>query len=391
MWPASDRLVASLLENHHSVRTKAEIMVDGAVVVTILGKKVIDPVSGKKTSMIDGSVNVQRSQVRREMDATFVDLSTVPGDLTVTDAADLFAPLRTEIRLWRGLEYADATPYEKMTGTGVEYWPIGTFIIARASMAWPKISLHGYDRLWNLRGRFQLPWVIAAGTPNMVALEKLIRAFIPPNQTVLELPVANASTGAIVWDAQDDILTRANDLVLAEGRVLFADPMGTIRVVDEPTIDDSSVPVWTFQPGKANVGAQPTRELDATDAQNVVVATGETDGTVTPARGVAKDLNPASFTYVGKTPEIPYFYSSPLLTTQAQCAQAARTILNRELGVADSIVVPTVPLPGLEGGDLIKVVDSKIQANDLLIADSFTIPLRASAAMTIECRTQRIT
>ena len=304
----------------------------------------------------------------------------------------LFRSLRTEVRLWRGYEYHDVTPYEKMTGTGIEYWPIGTFVISKATMKWPTITLHGFDRLWNLRGRFQAPWVISKAATNMSELERLLRAFIPVATQNIELPTRSATTGLTVWDAQDDILTRANDLAIAEGLVLFADPMGTIRAVDEPTIDDSSTPVWTFQPGKANIADQPTREIDATDAQNVVVATGDSDGTVAPVRGVAKDLNPASFTYIGKTPEVPFFYTSPLLRTQSQAALAARTILNRELGVSDTIVIASVPIPGLEGGDLIKVVDSKIDANDLLIADSFSIPLRAAGGnMTIDCRTQRIT
>jgi hypothetical protein len=391
MWQASDRLFQCLIKSHHQVRVKAEILVDGIVVLTITGKATINPVTGQKASMIDGGVGVQRTQVRREMDATFLDLSDIPGDLTVTDARDLFAPLRTEVRLWRGFEYHDVTPYERMTGTGIEYWPIGTFILSKALMKWPTIALHGFDRLWNLRGRFQKPWVIASGTPNMEALEKLIRAFVPPLQCDLELPNSDALTGGIIWDPQDDILTRANDIVVATGKVLFADPMGTIRVVDEPTIDDSSVPVWTFQPGKASISQVPTREVDATDAQNVVVASGESDGETPPVTGIARDLNPASFTYVGKTPEVTMFYASPLLKTVAQCNLAARTILNRDLGVADTIVVPTIPLPGLEGGDLIKVVEPKIQSSDLLIADAFTIPLRASGAMSIECRTQRIT
>lgn len=391
MWPASDRLFECLTKSHQKVRVKAEILVDGDVAMTIFGKTVIDPSTGQKTAMIDGAVNVQRAQIKREMDVTFADLSDIPGDLTVTDAKDLFAPLRQEIRLWRGFEYHDATPYERMTGTGIEYWPIGTFVISKASMKWPTISLHGFDRLWNLRGRFQAPWGVAKGATNMSELERLLRAFIPPLQQDIELPVRSSTTGVTLWDTQDDILTRANDLAIAEGLVLFADPMGTIRAVDEPTIDESSTPVWIFQPGRFNIGDQPTREIDATDAQNVVVATGESDGTVTPVRGVAKDLNPASFTYVGKTPEVAFFYSSPLLRTQPQAALAARTILNRELGVSDTIVIPSIPIPGLEGGDLIKVVDSKIQANDLLIADSFSIPLRANGTMQIDCRTQRIT
>lgn len=390
MWAGSDRLFSCLTNSSQQIRTKAEVIIDGDVALTITGKTVVDPVTGQAASMIDGTVQVDRAQISRQADITFLDLSAVPGDLTVTRANDLFAPLRTEIRLWRGYEYWDATPYEKMTGTGVEYWPLGTFILSKASMQWPKITLHGLDRLWNLRGKFQRPWVVTRGSSNMDELERILVGFIPANQLDYNLPVSSATTTAVLWDQQDDILTRANDLVVAEGRVLYADAMGTIRVANEAEVDDFSLPAWTFAPGRASISSTPEREVDATDAENVVVASGESDGTVTPVTATAKDMNPASFTYVGKVPEVTRFYTSPLLTTQAQCALAARTILIRELGVSDTIVVPTVPLPGLENSDFIKATDPKVKVNDVLIADSFNIPLRASGLMTINCRTQRI-
>lgn len=389
MWGGSDRLVQCLTKNHHQIRVKAEILVDGKVELTIKGATMVDPFTGSKAGLVDGGVKVARTQVRREGDLRITDLSAVPGSLSVRDASDLFAPLRTEFRLYRGYEYWNATEYERISGSGIEYWPIGTFIINKAPMTWPTIDLHGFDRLWNLRGRFQRPWVVKNGTPNMEELERLIRSIIPPAQVSLDLPVSDSKTGALVWEQQDDQLTRAHDLALADGRVLYSDPMGTIRAVDEPFIDPSQV-VWTFAPGRFNIGANPSREIDAIDAENVVIATGESDGTTPPVSGRAVDDNPASFTYIGKTPQIARFYSSPLLRTQAQCVAAARVLLMRELGVSDSVVVPTIPIPGLESGDIIRVEDSKTRTNDLLIADVFNIPLRASGAMSIECRTQRI-
>jgi len=389
MWYGTDRLFQCLTKNHHQVRSMVEILVDGKVELVIKGRATVDPVTGKKVAAIDGGVKVSRTQVRREGDLRIVDLSDVAGSFSVRDASDLFAPLRTEFRLWRGYEYWDATPYERMTGTGVEYWPIGTFIINKAPMSWPTIDLHGYDRLWNLRGRFQRPWIVADGTPNMVELERLLRAIIPSAQQDIDLPVSDSTAGALVWEQQDDQLTRAHDLALADGKVLYADQMGTIRAAEEPFIDASQV-VWTFKPDRYNIGANPSRDIDATDAENVVIATGESDGTIPPVSGRAADENPASFTYIGKTPEIAHFYSSPLLRTKGQCAAAARTILMRELGVSDQVVVPTVPLPGLESGDVLRVEDPLTRTNDLLIADVFNIPLRANGIMTIECRTQRL-
>jgi hypothetical protein len=389
MWGGSDRLFDCLTKNHHNIRTKVEILVDGQVEKVLYGKTVIDPVRKSKAAWYDGKVSVTPNQVRRESDLSIVDLSEIPGDLSVSDAEDLFAPLRSEFRVWRGYQYYNATEGEILSGQANEYWPCGTFIINKASMKWPQIALHGYDRLWNLRGRFQSPWVVRSGTPNMVELEKLLRANIPGPQANIELPISDAVSPALIWEEQDDKLQRANDLVLADGKILYADPMGTIRAADAPLPAQDFV-VWTFTPGRFNIAQTPERDIDATDAENVVVATGETNGDVPPVKGIVKDTNPASFTYIGKTAEVPRFYSSPLLTTQLQCVKAAQTILMKELGIADSIVVPSIPIPALEWGDVIQVVDSKIQADDLLLVDSFDIPLRASGTTTINCRTQRI-
>lgn len=389
MWTGSDRLFKCLTQSHHVIKTKVEILVDGQVEKVLYGKTVIDPITQTKAAFYDGKVSVTPNQVRREADLSIVDLSEVPGGLSVDDADDLFAPLRNEFRMWRGYEYYDATAYEKASGTGTEYWPIGTFIINRATINWPSIYLHGYDRLWNLRGRLLIPWVVKAGTPNMVELERILRAFIPPAQADIELPVSDAISPALIWEQQDDRLKRANDLALADGKVLFADPMGTIRAVSIPEPDENQV-VWDFTPGRYNISDTPTRDVDATDAENVVVATGETDGSTAPVMGIAKDTNPSSLTYIGKTAEVARFYSSPLLTTQAQAVKAASTILRRELGAADSIVVPTVVIPGLEWGDVLHVADPKVNVNDLLMADAFDVPLRASGIMNIACRSQRI-
>lgn len=389
MWEGDPRLVASLTKNHQAIRSKMEILVDGVVVLTIRGLTPTDQVGGA-TALITGQVDVRRNEVRREADVTLLDLSSTPGALVPTDIHDVFAALRTEFRLWRGYQVSDASPYELATGTANMYWPIGTFLISKAKISNRQVALHGLDRLWNLRGRFQKPYSIPKGIGNMDALDALLRTFIPTALQDIQLPPSNYTTPAITWDQQDSILTRAHDLAIADGRVLYADPMGTIRAVDE-TVASADDVVWTFTPGRAAIHQLPEREIDATDAQNVVVASGESDGTTPPVTGTAKDMNPASLTYIGKVPEVAYFYSSPLLTTVDQCNKAAQSILARELGVADSVVVPAIPLPGLESGDVISVTSPYADLDSaLLVADEFSVPLAFDGIMSIDCRTQVI-
>lgn len=82
---------------------------------------------------------------------------------------------------------------------------------------------------------------------------------------------------------------------------------------------------------------------------NVVVARGETtEAASPPITGYAADNVETSPTAVdGPMGELVTFFSSPLLTTEAQATKAARTILTRSLRRARQVPVTTIPDPRL--------------------------------------------
>jgi hypothetical protein len=121
-----------------------------------------------------------------------------------------------------------------------------------------------------------------------------------------------------------------------------------------------------------------------------VVFTGE-NGTSTPVRGYAEDTDPNSLTYAARVGVRPYFDSSPLITTQPQADLAARTTLQRILGVSDTIVVPIMPNYALESGDVIHVTDPQQNIDLNLIADAFNLPFRAAdGTQSLGCRSRVI-
>jgi hypothetical protein len=384
MWPVSQRFLNTLLHSH-VVRQRADILVDGTVAVSIDGIATFDPVTGARTASVGGSVSVQRALVRRSCE---VDLLDLDGYLTPNQAEDLLAPLRNEVRLWRGVQYYDATPAEIAAGTDYELCPIGTFIINKIGGQYPHKIVGGQDRLFDTRGRFKTQWTVPAGQPTMSEAARLLQSLIPAQRLDLNLPDLHNTTALVTVDEEGDPAELLLDLFSSTGYVLYADPMGQITAQTEPTVDNSNI-VWSFIPGYTNIARRPSNEIDATETYNAVVVKGiSSDGVTIPPRGYSQDDNPASFTFVGKVGAQTYFYASPQIKSVTQANIAAETIRNRELGVADSKVISAVPNSALELGDLFYAEDSQQGIADVLIADAFNVPLSAAGEQQIDARAQ---
>jgi hypothetical protein len=99
-------------------------------------------------------------------------------------------------------------------------------------------------------------------------------------------------------------------------------------------------------------------------------------------RGVARDDNPASPTdWNGPFGPVPGFYSSPLLLTEGMAQKAARTILNRSLGLHYNVDLSAVPNPALETGDPILVTFDDDTGAVIHLIDTLKIGLDVADAM----------
>jgi hypothetical protein len=132
------------------------------------------------------------------------------------------------------------------------------------------------------------------------------------------------------------------------------------------------------------------RDLDEDTSYNGIVAVGTGSQLTAPLFTEIWDDNPASPTYyLGRYGKVPYFWTTPLVTTQPQLVDAATSMLKRILGLSEQLHVTIVPNPALEPGDPIEAESVKAGVIGTWVASSLTIPLGASATMPITCRSRQ--
>lgn len=391
MWPVSARFLATL-NRPHDVVSKVEVLQDGAVEAVIEGRTVFDA-AGNETGAVTGRVDVARQVVRRRGSLTFVDLSGSSA-LTANDAHDLLVPLVSEVRPWRGVRYWDATAAERAAGTDVEYVPLGTLVLYGVRGEYPTVQVAAYDRMWDIvRRRFVGSYPITAGTPLSDVISDVITSRMPASRLALDIPTTADTAPGLVWDELDDPGAKLTDLATAAGQQLYVDVMGTFRMTPEPVASPDAV-VFTYTTGANSNMARPEREFDAQTAVNAIVARGTAADAPASVVGYAQDDDPESLTYVGRIGVIPDPFNSPLLTSTGQANLAATTVLQRSLGLADTVSVRGMPNPALDSGDVLRVEDDAQGLAAEFVADGFPIGMQARdgfMAVDLRSRVLRLT
>ena len=385
MWGVSQRFIDTLSRSHER-RAFVDVLHDGVIVATLDSATVKDPATGSLVQSIGGSVQVARTAVRRSGTVDFLDIG---ADVTVTEALDLFQPLVTEIRPWVGLKYWDAPAVDLPGTTSWEYVPVGTLVVSGIdTSSYPQISVQGYDRMWMV-GPFTQALSLPVGTSVLDAMNRILGGQIPGSRLDTSGIVGTENvTSALLYAEQDDAVQALADMAAVSGQVLYVDPLGVFTTAAEASTDDT--PVMSYAPGPRSMMMRPSRTVDASQAYNAVVYTGE-GSQDPPVRGYAQDDNPDSATYVGRVGIRPYFASSPLITTTDQATLAAHTRLLNILGIPDTITVPVIPNPALEVGDVITVTDPSQGIDYPVIIDSFPAALRASDGdQELICRSRAI-
>lgn len=381
MWPISARLAATLT-GRHTVVAKADILLDGETVATITGAGEGNTGVTERVGLVDGQVSVRRATVRRTASVTLID----PDN----ELPPLLVPLRSEVRLWRGAVYADATSAERAAPPADrEYVPLITLVVFRPrSGEWPARTVEGPDRLgWVARQKFTTPWIIPPATTITAAVGSILAAKLPGARRSLDLAESGTTTSALsshILDEDSDPAEACANLVAAAGQVLYCDPMGTI-VARAETTTGTTDPVLTLTPGPGSVMLRPVVDRDASDAENAVIATGESTDLSAPARGYWEDSNPASATYAKAVGVIPRRFSSPLLTTNEQATLAATTIGRTQLGIPDTVAQGILANPAVDAGDVVAVSDPDQGLDTVVMVDSYQLGLTAST-MVLQCR-----
>jgi hypothetical protein len=162
---------------------------------------------------------------------------------------------------------------------------------------------------------------------------------------------------------------------------VWFDGTGTLRITP---VAGSSAVVAELHEGATGVLVQAAAQWTRAGTYNRVIATGENSTQdAPPVRGVATDDTPSSPTYYhGPFGHVPRFYSSPFLTTDAQCVSAATAILQRQLGATKSVSFGSLVLPYLEPRDVVSIRRARAGINETHVIDKLSIPLGAAGTMT---------
>lgn len=221
--------------------------------------------------------------------------------------------------------------------------------------------------------RFLDPLTIAASTSYTSAVTTLVGELLP-----LEVTATGGTFPGQTFE--DDRYAALLEVLTAWPARKYVDGSGTLVIA--PPFDDALDPVVaTLTDGEGGTVVHVPRSGTRDGKYNAVKATGETTGTTLPVSGVAY-LSTGPRRWNGPFGNVPYFYSSPLLTTKVQAQSAARTILNRLQIGAVPIQITAAPDPRLEVGDVIQLHFEGL--TQLVRIDAVTLPLTAAGgAMTV--------
>lgn len=368
MRPVSARFLDTLRGSHEFV-ARARVCAPGQSGTSPTGTQ-IAILGGDVT--LDGTADIRGT----------LSLDTDGNGMWPSRSTDLLAPFGNEIFVERGVRYGDGTSEYVSLG----YYRIGT--PDQDSAPDGPISLSCSDRMAGIiDGRVTAPRQYPAGTIVGTLVSTLVNEIYPYATVEWDDTTYLAATGrALVLE--EDRYAFLNDLITSYGKVWFWDYRGVLTIKTAP---DSSVPLYVVDAGLNGVLVQASRTLTRDGLYNAVVATGDGMDTTAPVRGTAYDANPGSPTYwFGGFGQVPRFYSSPFITTDAQALNAARELLRRGLGLPYSVSFQSIPNPALEPDDPVQVVYGPSVAPETHVIEQITIPLTAADVMTAATREQTL-
>ena len=374
-YPVSSRFRAALATSHKAVVRADLCDTTGTVLATL------KPLGGNVTADIDRAV-------RRE--AGDLELADPAGTIRPVDVDDLLSPLvGNELRLYRGVEYADGTE---------ELVPLGVFGFTSASMSEDEngvtVSIGGLqDRAARIsRARLLSPYNVASGTALETAITGLLQRAWAGVDFGTGLPDTGITLAAVGYGGEGDTdpWEAATALADAYGYRLAFDVVGQVTLTSI-TSADQAVSVVAYGDDGELMLTSLSKSWDTTDTYNGVLAIGEGSSLLIPARALVYDDDPTSPTYwLGSLGKRPRVYSSPYLATKAQALAAATAQLDKTLGITEGLSWASIVDPSLDVGDGITITRSALGVDALYRIDRLDVPLEAGSPMTATARTRRV-
>lgn len=183
-------------------------------------------------------------------------------------------------------------------------------------------------------------------------------------------PSGISSNAGSVYDR--DRMDAISDLAKSLGSEAKFNNLGLLVIETVP--DGTADPVWQIDSGTAGVLVEYGAGYDRSRSYNAVIAEGRSPYG-RPIRAQATNNDPTDpLRWGGPFGKIPNFYNSDVLRTVEQCQAAADSMLADGLGRANPVDIKCVAHPGLEAGDVIRVMLSDERFITVLI-DRLTLPL----------------
>jgi hypothetical protein len=370
MYPSSAAFKAAVRADH-TVISKAEVWASDQKLQEI--------------NISDGSVSVNSgSAVRRTCEVTVIT-GRETANLVPDNDFDLLTPFGNELRLYRGVEYADGTQ---------EYVPLGVFVITEVAIQdtneGVKINLSGEDRSIRIaRAKWTEPYQLPSGSLED-ALTDLLKDRYPDAE--LAFPTTNVSINQIILGSENSNDPWKDAVEIAElvGYDLFFDQNGIVQMQQFPTLDGSVV-VALFVEGDGTTITSLDRTISTKETYNGIIYTIEGSDVVLPIRIEAWDEDTSSPTYrFGVFGEVPTFVETSLLATEEEAIRAAYSLLNIYIGKQEQIAFNSLVDPSLDVQDVIYVKSNGAKIDRLVIIDSLEIPLSPQGQMTANARTVRV-
>ena len=368
MYPTSNAFRSAVRTSHTAV-SKAEVWRGS--------QKVLDlPVR-------DGSVTVSVSQATRRTCSLSLLEDRAANDLVPSTAFDALTPFGNELRLYRGVQFADGSQ---------ELVPLGVFVITAVEFSETAegiaISISGVDRSVRIsRNLWLQPYRVASGTLTN-AITGILQNRWPSVELAFPSIGVNVEQQVLGQESGSDPWKDAVYLAEMAGYDLFFDQNGIAVLQPFPAADSASV-VATYS--DTDVLIRLARQDTTTDTYNGVVYVVESSWLITPFRVEVWDDNPASPTYrFGNFGEVPKVFSQSAITNTSAAQSAASLLLSRGLGLAQSVSWDLIVDPALDVNDVVLVSNAGTKTDRVMIIDQLTVPLSPSSPMQATARTVRV-
>jgi hypothetical protein len=370
MYPASGEFKTAILSDHIVV-SKAEVWNQDSKLTDLN----ID--SGKVTV----SVN---SGVRRTCDVTLVTDRT-STNLVPDNGFDTLAPFGNELKLYRGVKFADGS---------IEYVPLGVFVMTdvdiQDSNDGVSMTIRGEDRsLFISRAKWTEPYQMVSGT-----LEASLRAMLENRWADVEtsFTTTNVTVNQVVFGTENSQDPWQDAVYLAQlvGYDLYFDVLGVVTLRPFPSLDAATV-VAKYEEGQQTLITSLDRSMSSKETYNGVIYTIEGSQVDTPIRVEIWDEDTTSPTYrYGVFGDAPTFITSNVLATEAEAIKAATSLLNTYRGAQENINWDSIVDPTLDVNDVVYVKTVGSKTDRLVIVDELDIPLSPLASMSAKARTVRL-